>query len=533
MKPFLKPWVIAVVFLAGLFAWSLRTIWSRSGPTTGDEIVLRVAHWQLEGGVEAGFDAISKAFEAAHPGVRVEVLRIPERVYASWLNTQLIGGTAPDLIELRNTFRAEQKARYFLPLGDTVEQPNPYNAGTPLADVPWRDTFIDGMRGGFDETLGDHYGAPGFTATVRLFYNIALLRELTGSDQPPQTVQELLDLCAHVSDSTHHSGRKLLPIAGSSYNAPYLFDALMRTQLQELAYAINPRPRLVPEADAFFAAHLRGAWTLDHPDMRRTLALQREFGRYLQPGFLQLRREDATFYFTQRQALMITTGSWDAGSLRQECDFEIGVTTIPMPEADNPDWGDGVIGPLTEEGINSFGPFGISLAGAHPELALKLLQFMTSQPANRDFSTISGWLPVISGIDPRPEVQPFMPRLEGYPPAPTLRIGPDSRQAYERNLHVLFAPNGSVDDYLRVLKPEFTRGVRTDLNRALRSRERNIRQIDSGLEALRQLRGQPQNASNTEAAHRHDVLAETHFEQELEHAWLAWELTRPTATTSP
>jgi len=525
MKRFPCPplWSVGVLVLLVLFGWAARQVWSRARPARDGEVTLRIAHWQLEAGVQRGLDAVAAEFEARNPGVKIEILRIPERVYPQWLITQFVGGTAPDLIELRMATPVEQKVRYLELLGEVVEAPNPYNAGTPLADVPWRETFVDGMRGGFDEALGDHFGAPAFLSTVRLFYNRRLLRDITGGEEAPRTLAELLDLCDRTEAWSRRENRPILSIAGSSYNAPYLFDALMRAQLHRMGNAFSPRPRLNAEAEAFFAAHLRGDWTFEHPDVRRTLALQREFGRHMQPGFLQLRREDATFAFTQQRALMIATGSWDATSLREECDFPVGVVAIPAPTADDPKWGEGVLGKVSEEGTGAFGPFGIARASKHPELALSFLQFLTSQEANRLFSRLSGWLPVIDGVDAPEDVEPFMPALAGYPGAPSLRYGIEAKQAYERNLHALFSPSGGVDAFIAQTAENFRAGVEQDLRRSLRSRERMLRQTDSVFEGWRQLE---RIEDSEEARRRRRMLGEAQIDQEIEAAWLRWELGR-------
>ena len=34
--------------------------------------------------------------------------------------------------------------QYFTPLSPYVGNPNPFNVGSPLEGVPWKDTFVDG-----------------------------------------------------------------------------------------------------------------------------------------------------------------------------------------------------------------------------------------------------------------------------------------------------------------------------------------------------------------------------------------------------
>ena len=71
---------------------------------------------------------------------------VSERVYKQYVQTQGIGKTLPDLVQLGRE-EAGSVPRFFISNTEDVQQPNPYNKGTSLEDVAWMDTYLDGMDG--------------------------------------------------------------------------------------------------------------------------------------------------------------------------------------------------------------------------------------------------------------------------------------------------------------------------------------------------------------------------------------------------
>ena len=199
---------------------------SSHGPEAGG-IVVRVAHWQLEGGVREAFDAVARAYETLHPGVRVVQIPIPERIFPEWATTQLIGGTAPDLVEIGlnasgiDSSTDERLVRYYEPLGRVLNAPNPYDADAPdLAALPWRDTFVDGLRSVYNPRLLEFYSVPTTLTTVRVFYNQTLWRRLLGETPPPRTYEKFAEICHRAAAGGGPGGvPPVIPVAGSSYTA--------------------------------------------------------------------------------------------------------------------------------------------------------------------------------------------------------------------------------------------------------------------------------------------------------------------------
>jgi hypothetical protein len=57
-------------------------------------------------------------------------------------------------------------------------------------------------------------------------------------------------------------------------------------------------------------------------------------------------------------------------------------------------------------------------------------------------------------------------------------------QLFEANLNVLYAPDGGVEAYTRLLEPRFRATVESDLRRQVHVQRENLRRRDSSLAAL-------------------------------------------------
>jgi raffinose/stachyose/melibiose transport system substrate-binding protein len=520
---------IGVTILLLSFVWATqRSLRISAAKVDSDRVTIRFAHWQLEGGIREAFDAIARDYEKLHPGVYIEQVAVPERIFPQWVNTQLVGETITDLVALSGGKGGTDEivARHFIPLTDYVEQPNPYNKGTPLEGIRLRDTFIDGMTGNdsFRVNLLEYYGLPLSAFTVRMYYNRNLWRSIFGDTPPPADYDEFLKLCADVHAFSKSSGRPILPIAGSKDNAPFIIENLFSTIIQRLNQSLDTLLTLQPTAAEISIDYLRGDWSLETPAIRAGFEISREAGLNFQPGYTQLGRDDASFYFVQSKALMITTGSWDSTSFRKLANFEIGVFDLPIPSSQNPKYGAYLLGPAAE-GASTGLSFAIPRHTKHFDQTLDFLLYLGSQPVNEKFSRISGWLPSVVGVKPDAQIAPFFPRDKGYVNGfPLEKLGADTKRIMETSNNLLVSPNGSVDLMLTKLRKELAATLRSDLDRAQRSATQNISRQDINLAGLQR---QP-NASFAKI----DQTLESQNRREAAHGWLALELHRTSAAAS-
>ncbi len=408
---------LSLVGLAYLLA-VVNMVQTRREQDWGDRKVIRMTHWQLESGFREGMERMIQKFEAQNPDVKIIQNPIYEKAYAQFVNTNLVGGTAPDLIEMGMFDVGATLGRYFLPLTRYVHQPNEFNAGNKFKDTPWIYTFVDGLAGNWDDRYLEYFAVGLNLHTVRMFYNKDLYREIMGHDRPPATFRELLDVCRRAEEYAVQKGITLHPIACSSYQAGIfrgvfsgcLLSSLIDRLDRDWNHALALRER--------FVGYLEGRMPLDDEEIRAGEELVRELSRFYTPGFMATRREDAGFDFVQRRSLIITSGSWDAGSYRsqaRDAGFEMGVLDFPIPSADDPVYGRFLDGRASEAGIGVGSNFGICRDSRHPDVALRFLKFITTPENNEEFNHIVKWLPSIRGADVDELVRPFAPNIEGVP----------------------------------------------------------------------------------------------------------------------
>ena len=238
--------------------------------SAGGETSIHFAHWQLESGLREAYDRIAAEYMQLHPGVRVEQMPVPEQIWANWLRTQLIGGTAPELIEIQG-YKGETNemlANYFVPLTPYLEQPNPYNRDNDLAQVSWRDTFIDGLSHGYNQELLQYYGIPSSMFTIRVFYNRPLWRTIFGAETLPHTYEEMITDCRRAAAYHEASGQSVVPLAGAASNAPFLIQRLFSSQTQRLFYSLARPDELVPNNEELALAFLSDRWSFRTPAVR-------------------------------------------------------------------------------------------------------------------------------------------------------------------------------------------------------------------------------------------------------------------------
>ena len=511
------------------FVFALYRVFTRQAEQRDPNIItISFAHWQLESGIREAFQAIADRYMEEFPHVRIRQIDIPERVFPTWLTVQLVGEQAPDLIQLgrgRFGLTEDRLARFFVPLTEWVEQPNPFNEGTHLEGVPWRETFVDGLTAdpAFNEQLLEIYGIPNALFTIRIFYNHDLWQEIFGDRPVPETLEEFIEVCEAVHTFSQESGQDIFPIAGSRYNAPQLLTDLFQSQTQTLALTGSPARTLRGDQNEILLDILRGNRRVADSPFREGFTLMSEVSQYMQPGFNQLGREDASFRFLQGTMLMIASGSWDASSLHAEAPFQLGAFAIPFPTREHPRFGQTVLGPTSERGLGTGAAFGLYRGSAHIEQTIHFLQYMTSLESATLFGEISGWLPSVEGVEVPEMIQPFQPRLDGYPAGISLGGGPERNRIIDNYSHLLAARQ--VDRFLSEVDSRFPRAIRTDLTRTASNQLANVMRQDSTFVGYDLLRGHV----TTEELHRRLTdkmveIAETQVGQETLSYYLRHEL---------
>ena len=483
-------WRIFWVGLAGIFVVCTVHVMrvSFQGGETGDpRKVVRIGHYMLQSGLRDALQDVIDEYERRHPEVHLVQVPVPERVYLQFLRTQLVAGTAPDILQIGAHFTGmeELRARYFKPITPWVDEPNPYNAGTTLAASRWRDTFLDGLDNeeSYSAALRHFYGVPLAVAGVRIFYNTALLRKITGNDALPQTYAELIALCRRVELYAQQNSSPVEPFAGSRMSAFFLMSPLYSSVNQRLYYDLASDHSLRVTDWGYGLAYLQGRWSFDTPSVRLGYGLIRELARYQKPGFYQLSPSDAAMQFLQGQSLMITAFVLDASNLKAQASFAIRAAPIPALTRDDPVYGAGVLGPVSELSSKGVGNLGIVSYSKQADTALDFLRFLGSKPGMELFSRRSNWLPSVADVEMTDWMKQMRPALTGYAGRFFAEFAGkgDARYVVGNQLHLLFGPGGGVDAYFDVVKKSYGPAIRIDLTKDNHEAALNLRRQEPTL----------------------------------------------------
>jgi len=496
---------IAFVILFGAFVVSavrycvVAERLDESDDAADGEKIIRVTHWQLEPGYRESLEWAIEQYNALphvqEAKITVQQEPIPERVYTQFMNVHLISGTAPDIAVKGHSelTRGNALAKFFVPLGDYVESPNRYNElvyqipdlpeslSDYLAEAPWRDTFFDGMQGGYDTMLSDFYAVTASTyGSPRAFYNLDLLRKVKAfaleatlaeeapawletiwrsSENPkgflseesgvewlrtealPETLGQFMLYCYAVQAYAKAEGLDyLVPISGSSYSSNNLAPRYEAEFLADFWEEISFQAGEPLHAMESLSGYSRDVWGFNSPAIEAYFEFVDLTKDFYPTGFMGLDREQAHRRFVLGQTAIILTGGWDASSLfdgvasrdNPEDRFDIEIAPTPLP-APGERWYEFAPMRRSEADIRGAVPFAINKQTPHLEWSLDFLRFITSHRINEGMNKISGWLPVISGAEPPEKMVPFLPIVEGFPIELVLSMGGDTMPASIRN----------------------------------------------------------------------------------------------------
>ena len=430
----------AILLIGGAFMWSCYSIIStRAQESPPGTITIRIAHWQLETGVREAIEQQAVEYQKLHPNIRIAQEAIPASVYPTWITTNLLGKTAPDIVEVPFGKMPEEillsfHNRYFLPLTPYVGRPNPYNKGDKeLEKLPLRSTFKDGMRIAYIKEIQEYMVMPLSLFGTRIFYNKNLLKKLTGLDAPPTEYRAFLATCEKIASQSDTTGQRYAPIANSKEHI-WAWDGMM---FNPLTYPLLDRVDFNRDAkvglDEFFVGVKSGRIDFHHPALVARYKMMSEVYNFSQPGYTGVALQDAVFLFAQQRAVFLSTGTWDARSLQAQAggNFAIGISDFPRPSPDDKDYGKFLTGPVYEEPERGF-PFAVTRTSPNADIAVDFLRFLAGKNQNEALNKTMGWIPVIKGAKMDDFLKPFDPCLEGVYSSLQPGLGSEVRNKYQQ-----------------------------------------------------------------------------------------------------
>lgn len=333
-----------------------------NGADQSEDTVLEIA--VFEGGYgRAYWDAVAKAFEAAHPGVTVNVTANPE--IGDIIRPNILAGNPPDFIYM-STGNSSGVARALIK----------DKALTDITDVidEIRDRFLPGF---IDNPACQPYGdgkvylAPMYYSAMGLWYNKDFFK--ANGLQPPVTWDDFFDL----GEEAKKYDRALYTYQGiyPGYNESLIYPAIAAATGMEGFNACRN--------------YESGAWT--DPAIRQVLENIARIGTdgYLMDGTVALDHTQAQSQWLLGKALFHPNGAWVEGEMAdapREEGFEFGFSAPPVIDMN-----------ADKYVSSSFEEIYIPAAAKNVELAKEFLAFQYTDEAIKLNAELAKGVPPVKG----------------------------------------------------------------------------------------------------------------------------------------
>ena len=462
-----KQWGLLLFALAYIFAcyW----VFTKSTPLSNDrEITIRIAHWQIELGPPDGIQAAIDRYMELNPNVEVKQVLVPGTVYRQWMRANFAGNSAPDIVEYGAWLDglADLPVRYFDPLTEDLMEPNPYNEGTVLEGMPWLETFTDELM---EQRLnspepGQYYAATLTRGSLRLFVNRNLLKEITGSSERVEDFEGMRRIFKQTAAFSQKEGRKILPLGGSKDNAIWIMSFYAGGVMNKHNRTMDDYGFLGLYPWQTQWKYLNEEWNYQIPGITAAFNILAELDKQMPLGYMSFLRDEAVRQFMRGEALFIFAGTWEATSLRRLADFPVDAWRCPQPTTSDPVVGEHMLGHYADGNVStSFGLY-LNKRSPHREVAVDFLRFITSKEGNQLFTDKSGWLPSIKEVSVAPEIASFISPEDGYAFAGSnISVGGGTRSVFQKNLHLMTGPDGSIDEFAAAMDRDMPKAVRSSL----------------------------------------------------------------------
>jgi ABC-type glycerol-3-phosphate transport system substrate-binding protein len=363
---------------------------------------------------------------ALHPGIKFTFQQgAPSGIdyTGSWLNTQLVGGTGPDMFWIwlgsLNQYADEGKV---VPINDYLELPNKY---TPDDTTPWKDTFKSPFQTSFSPK-GQWGGVPLDLVSTGVYCNVDMFKsigvDLTTAIVPelgsPQDWATLLDWCKKFKDAgltAFSMGAYILEwwlqgVLGDQlfWSLTPTFDTLNYHELTPQAFQVG----LVSQEEVIQQYMCNNWKAFSEPATIEMFQIFKDLSAYMPAGFVDSATNSTVYdIYAQGQLAMYWDGSWTVGTIMQDVrrKFEFSSFWLPpLTKATTPLAKDPPILPIGVGGYGSLS-YGINhkcIAKGDVDECVDWLMYITT-PANDEMivNEVPSFIPANKKAKSLPEVE--------------------------------------------------------------------------------------------------------------------------------
>ena len=245
-------------------------------------------------------------YEAAHPGVKIEMEAFENESYKTKIKAAMAGGSADDLPDIIFTWSGAFLGD-FVDAGKVVCLDDVYKNYSPeeIPEVMLANTTYD----------GSHYGVATTFNIVAMFANMDLLAEV-GWDHVPETYEDLCACCDALLE------KDIIPFGCAGSETWCVTEYLEPIIIKTIGYEALGK---------IFA----GEATWNDPDIATAVATFQDMINkgYFDPSGIALGNDEVKANFLAGKTAFYQNGSWNTGEIN-DADFESAVALFPVMNAD-------------------------------------------------------------------------------------------------------------------------------------------------------------------------------------------------------
>jgi multiple sugar transport system substrate-binding protein len=343
--------VLLATLLAGCAPVATPAAPAAEGEAAGD-ITLEFTQWWEPELPEGAFRALMDEFEAANPGIKVELISGPYSTTREQVVAGAAAGTMSDVVGLDGAW-----------VNDFVKQGSLANMSDLMAAAGYDDSQLAAQI----QLNGGTYMIPVVNFVYPVFANLDLM-EAAGVAAPPSTRSEFADAAAALTNPDANVSGWVLPLSLEQPNG-IQNDVMSWVWASGGSIMQDGMPNLV-----------------DNPEVRAVMEFIK--GLYDQgliaPGAFNLREQDKVEEFANGRVGMMISSLAHINLLRERSpDLNFAITALPAA--------DDYTGP---RGL-PYASWGIGVAenSANPAEAWKLVEFLMSEDVNSRLSSIANAFP--------------------------------------------------------------------------------------------------------------------------------------------
>lgn len=325
--------------------------------------------------------------------------------YNTWLSTQLMGGTAPEVVGTWYTPAVENYRKGLVTdLSEELEKPNPYME----EGGAWKDQFAAGLIEQSADNLSDAVPSiPLSTVAVKVFYNKSIFSE-AGIEELPKTYGELLEVCSRIQET----GKAAFIVPNQSA-ADNVFNWLHRMFMDQLSDdridEIDLSKNGIVELNEICAAVEQKKINLSDTPWSEALPLIKDFSEYWYPGYNGLDNNSANDLFMRGEGAMLMNLGMVLKTFLEnpDIDFEIGYFTFPYLTKEDSEYACEKVyemggAPQNSQCIPS------AVSGEKLDAAKDFLHYLSSDRAAAIFAEKIWWVPPFKITSDMPEAMKDM-----------------------------------------------------------------------------------------------------------------------------